>query len=130
MANRAQSAIEFIILVGLMIFIFLSYTLIFQKNVASRTYEKRVLTVNELALSVQDEIDLASSSITGYERSFEIPQQIINLNYNITLTEGVVYIITEDNKIALSHSIQNVTGQIQKGTNTIKKNETGVFLNY
>jgi hypothetical protein len=129
MEKKAQSAVEFIILLGVMLFIFLAYTQVFQKNLAEKSKEQRVFLIQDLALTVQNEIDLASSSTSGYERTFKVPEKILNIEYSISLVDNSVYVITNDNKIATSLPIQNVTGEIQKGDNFIKKNESGVYIN-
>jgi len=87
MSKKSQSAIEFMILLGLMLFIFLAYSQTFQKNLGERSKEQRVLIIQDLALTVQNEINLAHSSVDGYERTFKIPQQILNIGYSITLVD-------------------------------------------
>ena len=129
MSKKSQSAIEFMILLGLMLFIFLAYSQTFQKNLGERSKEQRVLIIQDLALTVQNEINLAHSSVDGYERTFKIPQQILNIGYSITLVDNLVYIVTEDQKISLALPIQNVTGQIQKGNNLIRKVNGEILLN-
>jgi len=129
MEKKSQSSLEFIILVGAMLFFFIAFTYTIQKNVASKTNEQRNLEVNDLALSVKSEIDLAFSSSDGYERTFSLPNKILNLEYNITLVEGFVYLQAENNKISLAIPVRNVTGQIQIGDNVIRKLNGEVFLN-
>jgi len=82
-----------------------------------------------VALIVQDEINLALKSSEGYNREFKIPEKIINQDYDINLTGGLVYIITEDEKSAIALSIANVSGQIKKGYNLIKKENGIIYLN-
>jgi len=129
MKKKAQSSIEFLILVGAVMFIFITFSLALQTTTLSKIKEKRALEVENLASIVQNEIALASSSLDGYERTFNIPQKIVNLDYTITLDTGIVYIATDDLSIALSLPTKEVTGQIQKGDNIIKKEGGEVLLN-
>jgi hypothetical protein len=129
MNEKSQSSIEFMILVGAVLFIFITISLALQTTTVSKSKEKRALEVQNLALIVRNEIDLAFSSLDGYERTFNIPQKIINLDYTIILDNGVVYIITEDSSVALSLSTKPVTGQLQKGDNLIRKMGGELFLN-
>ena len=129
MNHKSQSAIEFMTLIGVVLFFFLMLILAFQQNIAEKTYEKRNQAVQELAFSVQNEIAIASAATDGYEREFEIPQNILNADYTINLTDNSVFLLTADGKHGLSLPVQNVTGDIVKGMNTIKKINGGVFLN-
>jgi len=128
MEKKAQSAIEFLILIGAMLFFFISMLAVFQQDLALKAKEKRTLEVQEIALTVQNEINIAAEATDGYQRQFTIPQTILNLGYEITLTEGVVYIKTDDGKHAMALPIPEVTGQIQKGTNTIQKQNSEILI--
>ena len=129
--KNAQSSIEFMILVGFVLFFFALFILIIQGNISDRTRERQNLLIKELALSVQDEIRLANGAGEGYIREFNVPEKVGNLNYEISIPEGVVYIKTTDDKIAIALPIQNVSADssIIKGTNVIKKEDGEVKLN-
>ncbi len=129
MGKKAQSAIEFIIIIGVMMTIFLIFTFIFQSNLTEKTKAQRGLMVQDIASNVQDEIELAYASTDGYFRQFEIQEKIINIDYTIQLVDEVVYIYTADNQHALALPVKNVTGQVQKGQNTITKQEGIVCVN-
>ena len=126
---KSQSAIEFIILIGAVLFIFISLSLVFQQNLREKNAEKRNQEVFNLAKSVQQEIDLAAISSDGYQRTFTLPSRIIKADYNVTLIDNFVYIKTLDNRHALSLPVKNLSGQIQKGNNIIRKINGTVFLN-
>ncbi len=128
MDKKAQSAIEFLILTGAVLFFFISMLAVFQQDLALKAKEKRNLEVQEIALTVQNEINIAAEATDGYQRQFKVPQTILNLDYSITLDSGVVYINTADNRHAMALPIQNVTGNIQKGTNIIQKQDGIVSL--
>ena len=127
--KRSQSAIEFIILVGFLLFFFTVFFLTIQGNISDKLRERTNLRLKEIAVGVQDEINLASQASEGYYREFKIPTTISGLDYEINLTEGVVFIRTSDEKYALSLSVQNTTGDILKGENNITKKEGLVKLN-
>jgi len=129
MTAKAQSSIEFIIVVMAVFFFFISLVLIFQQNIGEKTREKRVFAVQELALQVQNEINLASTTTSGYERQFEIPTTILGADYTISVIEGVVFIKTLDEKHAIVLPIPEINGEIQIGSNTIRKINDSVYLN-
>lgn len=128
-SNRSQSAIEFVILVGVVIFFFTIFFIVLNESMSEKTIQKQKMNVEDVAIAVQNEINLASESSEGYSRQFKIPDNINGRDYQINITEGLVYLKTSDNKNAMALPVRVVTGQLVKGSNTIKKNESGIFLN-
>ncbi len=128
-SKRSQTAIEFVILVGFVLFFFAAFSLVIQGNMSDKLREKKTLAIKEIALTVQDEINLASESIDGYSRSFKLPENLNGQEYSININEGMVYIITTDKKYAMALPVANVTGNVNKGLNTIKKDNGKVMLN-
>ena len=129
MNKKLQSAIEFLILVGAVLFIFVLFLGLFQQNIGEKTKEKRNYVMTELALSVQNEISLASEASNGYQRQFQIPQNILGLDYEINITSGLVYVRTKDKEHSLALPVQNITGDLNITHNTIKKLNGIVYLN-
>ncbi|MBU0467345.1 MAG: hypothetical protein KJ718_04735 [Nanoarchaeota archaeon] len=129
MVKKSQSAIEFIILVGLMLFLFSSFLFVFQQNLEKKIEQKRNLEIKDLALTIQNEINIAAETSSGYQRSFSIPEKIIKLDYGISVADGFLYLNTSDSKHAIGLPIPTVIGEIQKGTNTITKINSTVYLN-
>ncbi len=127
--KRGQSSIEFLILVGAVLFIFIIFLGLFQQNIGQKTIEKRNHEVTELALTVQNEINLASEASNGYRRQFTIPQKILGSDYDINITSGSVYVRTRDGKHALAIPVQNVTGDMNKTINNIRKVNGTIYLN-
>ncbi|MBS3088689.1 hypothetical protein J4402_02815 [Candidatus Pacearchaeota archaeon] len=129
MKKKSQSAMEFMIIAGAMFLAFISVLLVFQQNLLVKSEEKQRLEVQEIALAVQNEINLAIDSTDGYYRNFTIPEKIINQDYTITVSEGLVYIITDDEKHSIALPIPPVNGTIQKGPNIIRKQNSIIYLN-
>ena len=100
--KRGQSAIEFLILVGAMLFVFVLFLGLFQKNIGEKIVEKRNYALTELALTIQNEINLASEASNGYSRTFEIPKDILGSDYDVNITSGMVYARTRDGVHALA----------------------------
>ncbi len=128
-SKRSQSAIEFIILVGFILFFFTTFFLAIQGNISDKLEERKTLRIKEIALAVQDEINLASQSSEGYYREFKIPNDISGQDYEVEIIEEMVYVKTQDGKHAIALPVQNVTGQIEKPDNIIKKENGVVKLN-
>ena len=128
--KSGQSSIEFIILIGFLAFFFLVLALIFQGNIHDAQSQQRDDLLKEIALTVQNEINLATSSIDGYSRNFTISQGILGVPYEIDITNGEVYLKTGDGLHALSYPVSNVTGNVLKGVNIIRRLSGVVYLNY
>ena len=129
MKTKAQTTIEFLILIAAVMLFFTAFLIVVNNNIATKSREKINLQLNELALTIKSEIDLATNSLNGYSRSFEIPNYIGNLDYQPNITEGHIYLRTTDEKYSLAIPVNPVTGNIQKGSNLIRKINDTVYLN-
>ena len=127
-STHAQSSIEFIILLGFLLFAFSAFFLIIQGNMSDKLDARNNMAIKGIAIQVQDEINFAFSSSEGYYREFKIPENINGVNYDIELGDGVVYVNQQD-KYALSLPIKDFRGDIVKGNNYIKKLGGEVLLN-
>ena len=130
MKKNGQSAIEFSILIGVVISFFLIFLFAIQGSISSKVIENTDLTLKEIALNVINEVNLASNSVDGYYREFEIPSKILGKEYEINITDGIVYIRTLDNERALSLPAVSVVGDVYIGKNIIRKEEGVVYINY
>ena len=130
--KRAQSAMEFLIIIGAMLFVFVSLLAVFQQNIAMKARENRDLEIKDLALTVKNEINLAAASTSGYSRTFTIPSTLSGIDYTITADEGTLYIITTDNRHSIALPIPEVAADSQPlvdSENTITKDDDGVHIN-
>jgi len=127
--KNAQSAIEFVILVGFILFAFTAFFLVIQENISDELREKKDLAIREVALTVQDEINLALETSEGYYREFKIPERIINQDYEINIIDDMVYVRTKDGRNAISLPVANVTGDVNIPLNIIRKEDGEIKLN-
>lgn len=127
--NKGQSAIEFMIIVGALLFFFSFLLFILYGTLVQQTHEGVNAEVQAIAEQVQREVVLAVSAEDGYQRQFFLPTRIGTLNYTATLVNTSVYVHTDDGKFALSLPIYPVSGFLQKGTNTIRNVNGSIFFN-
>jgi hypothetical protein len=128
--QKAQSAIEFFILIGSMLFIFVTLLGLISGNIGQKEYQKRDIAAKELALSLQDEINLAQAASDGYSRQFKMPFTTLGYDYNVTLVDGYVYVQSLDGKHALALPGYNASGQpVVIGDNNITKRNGTIYLN-
>jgi hypothetical protein len=127
--RKSQSSIEFVILVGFILFFFVIFLLIIQENLSVKKYQSQSFEIKELALNIQNELNLALEASEGYQRQFRIPAQIAGLDYEVNITQGMVYIRTQNQKHALALPVPDSVGDVSKGVNIIKKQNGMIRIN-
>ena len=126
--NKAQGVIEFTIIFSALIFFFVLFFAIIQFNTNQKNLEKQNIIANNIALSVRDEISLASESSEGYSRNFTIPQKLDNIyDYNISINDN--RLVTNTDKYQYVLTIPDITGAVVKGNNLIKKTNNSIIIN-
>ncbi len=129
MLKKSQSSIEFIILTGIIMLFFSVFFLSIQESGSDKLREKRAFLAKQTAFIVQDEINLALKSGDGYERRFVLPESLDGMDYNAIVIDEMIYIKTADNKSAVALPIPKITGNLVKGENTIRKENSEIKLN-
>ena len=126
---KGQSAIEFLILVMAILFLFVGLLYFIYGKIADTQNEAVSVAVNEIALTVQDEINLAHGSADGYSRQFFLPSNINGLEYEANIIEDSVYVRTTNGRHAVAIPISEVTGDVLIGNNLVYKISGVVYLN-
>lgn len=127
--KKGQSAIEFFMLIGALMFFFLVFFIAINFKIGETRNENINIAMNEIAKGVQDEIALATEFSDEYFRYFDVPLKVEGINYDINITDGFVHVRTYNGLHALALPVQNVTGNVVKGQNFIRKTGGRVFLN-
>jgi len=127
--EKAQTSVEFMILMGFVLFSLIAFLMVIQSNLLEKNVERKTRAIEEIALIVQDEINLAHESSEGYFREFELPSDVDRMDYEINITAGFVYVRTTNIDYAISIPVQNVTGDVNAGDNSIRKVNGEVILN-
>lgn len=127
--RRAQSSVEFMILVGFVLMFFIAF--LFSLAIASsdRLVERQRLAIQQIAQTVQEEVAFAHSTVDGYERTFVLPLQIVNLDYELDVVDSLLYVHAIEGQQALAVSIKNVTGTFVPGSNTLRRSNGTVYAN-
>lgn len=89
--------------------------------------EKNMEIAKEIVVSVENELFSAAKVRTGFIRNFNIPQTINNQNYSINIEMADIILIYDN--IDFYGVTPNVTGNLQKGVNTIKNIDGKIYLN-
>lgn len=126
---RGQSAIEFVILIMAVLFLFVGLLYFIQGKIADSQNQAVSVAVNEIALTIQDEINLAHGSANGYSRPFFLPLNLNGFEYEAEILEDSVYVRTVNGKHAVALPISEVIGDVLIGDNLVYKINGTVFLN-
>ncbi len=126
---RGQSALEFMLLVGFVMFMFVALYGVLNMQLSDRVQQGIYESLLDRSQAVQDEIALAHASEDGYRRVFTLDAEVYGQPYNMTIVDGFVYTRTIDGVYALSLPVLNVAGQLVIGVNIIENVDGAVFLN-
>lgn len=128
-SKKAQSAVEFMIIVMFLVFLMIILFEAIYENRAAKINAQRDIFMNDVALAIKDEINLAHSASDGYMRIFKVPAEAFGVSFNASIREGDIYLASYDGKHALAHAVANVTGDVKIGDNLIEKINGSVYLN-
>lgn len=127
--RKAQSSVEFMVLIAFVLFFFLTFLYAINVSGSDRSYEKQSLVIQDVARTIQEEIAFAYSTSDGYQHTFVLPATIVSFDYQIDFIGSNVYIHTLNGKQALSVPVKNVTGTAHPGSNIVRKANGVVYLN-
>lgn len=127
MPKNAQSAFEFLLLVGVVFFAMVILVAAFYSNIAKLRGERDFFVAKDTAFIIQNELVLANQVEDGYSRSFFLPERLDGQQYSLTTSNNSLTITTQ--KASYSVRIPQVEGTIAKGMNNITKTNNVVSLN-
>lgn len=124
---KAQAAMEFMILVGVLLFIFVIMLGVVSSKTTYIAKKRETMTGEDIVTKVQKEINLAARVLDGYSREFTLPEKIGNKDYNISMAGNEVILSLEGQDFW--RVIPSVVGNITKGNNKINKTNGVIYLN-
>jgi hypothetical protein len=129
MNEKAQSVIEFSIIIGVVFFFFIVFLAVIGENITGKVVESRDVALKEVAFTVIDEINLAVNGGDGYYRKFILPERVVSEEYEISIEDGQVYARTLDGNQALAMPVEEVQGNPVPGVNIIRNIDGVALLN-
>jgi len=122
--KRGQVAMEFLMLIGLSIVMLLVFLTSVDIVSRQKTDEKTFYELDDLGVTIQKEIILASELENGYRRNIDIPQTVNGRNYVLDSGNASAYTayisITFEGRELFYH-IPLINGTPTKGKNIITK---------
>lgn len=124
---KAQVALEFL----LMFIAIASFSLImigmFSYVSKNKIEEKNNQAALNILKIIEKEILLSTKMQNGYYKEFKIPKKINNDIYNISINNSELKLMIQGKQFI--KIIQNISGDIKLGTNTIRKKNDIIYLN-
>lgn len=138
MITKAQSAVELTLIITFMFLVFFIFFLVVGSKMADVQKDENRQLLEDLTKIIKEEIVLASNVEDGYFRTFEIPQALTGLNFNMSLlretgvnhTELVITFVNYTDDVSYIERLpKNITGNLSKGINNISKKKGVICLN-
>jgi hypothetical protein len=124
---KAQSAMEFLALTGVLLIVFIFFYMIVFERINLINDQKDVTVGQDIAQKVQREILLAARVSDGYRREFFLPDRVEGFTYSITISGRELSVQTPKTEVV--KPIPIVVGNIAKGTNIIQKTDGIIYIN-
>ncbi len=127
---KSQIALQFIIIISILLFIFIVFLGIISNRNAELNKEELMIQAQDMVNAVQKELVIATTVVDGYSREFHIPSKIGNQNYSIYIggpTNATLILSFSNNDF--TRRIPPITGQPTPGLNRINKAGGVVYLN-
>jgi hypothetical protein len=125
--KRGQGAIEFVVILGVVLFFFVAFFSVIKLNLEKRNLEKERTIAQNIALDIQYEINTAKKSSEGYYREFKVPENILGKDYEVNLSGNRIYVAMEN--VGISYKVSEASGSVKKGSNIIQNQNGTVYLN-
>lgn len=124
---KSQASVEFMILVGMLVIIFLVMT---SSNISLQQGMINIKSDTEarkLSDKIAFEVNTAAKSGDGYKRKFLIEESFAGISdFTIEVGDYQVRIVWSDRQVSSEIVTRNITGVVNKGQNLIE-NRNGVI---
>ena len=141
MRTRAQSSVEFALVVTIVGIVFSVFIVFFNARIVDVQQQKNYALLEDVGKVIKSEIDLASVVENGYVRTFYLPEDLSGMDYKISYKNGstlhanysFVVIEFEDKDVSTGNYIffltPNLTGDFVRGEeNTITKIDDEIIV--
>ncbi|MBI2651028.1 hypothetical protein HYX01_01005 [Candidatus Woesearchaeota archaeon] len=127
--NNAQFAVEFVILMAFMFFVFLGFLAVIASKILESKETERQKITEDIAIVAENEINLAKSATNGYSRNFNLPDKVKGNTYTIKIISNRELVVDYVDKEHILFLQENVVGNLNVGANLIKKDNGIVYIN-
>lgn len=126
--RKGQSSIEFVMILGILFFMFMAIFAVIQGRMNSVARERSMVMLDQIGNVVRQEVMLAGSARGQYVREFYLPELMGGYNYSIMSNQAEIAIRLGDSDYVIFLN-QNITGPMRKGKNIIRNLDGNITLN-
>ncbi|MFH1211569.1 MAG: hypothetical protein V1659_01430 [Candidatus Woesearchaeota archaeon] len=120
--KKSQTGLEFMILFGFMMIVFLLFFMFVQDRLSETSKEQKDAALKDVSLTIMNEIALARSARNGYSRSFFLPDELNDEPYSVEISEdNLELVVRQGDSEHLTFLDPDVSGDISFGKNVIIK---------
>ncbi len=87
MPRKSQSSLEFTVIISFMFIIFLAFFYVIGNRLVQIREDNDRMLLDDFGDYLKNEVSFASTSVDGYERSFEVPSTLSGRNYNLKIND-------------------------------------------
>ena len=125
--KRGQIAAEFMLFSGVALIVAIIFVSISLSQTKTLYETRESLLLQDIALKIKNEVSIASNTEDGFSRDFSLPEKINDRDYNISIINNTLVVWTDTSNQIIR--ILNITGHLNKGSNTITKTNGVIYLN-
>ncbi|MCK4551000.1 MAG: hypothetical protein KAT91_03525 [Candidatus Aenigmarchaeota archaeon] len=127
--NKGQSGLELVMLTS---FALLAFSVVYLSFI-DKDIDTISERINNLARKTTDDIAfdirVAVTEGDGYEKNFTIAESFYGVSYVVNVTDYLVFIAVNDRSFLSHIPVENITGTITPGKNTIISSEGKIHAN-
>ena len=123
----SQVSFEFMVVLFIVVLITAVFGVFAGQRLSEIRRQHSVEQLEDVALAVKNEIDVAHSVELGYVRTFDLPYYLGTDNYSVGIENNFVFVSLKQLDFVLA--VLPVSGTLQKGTNIISNVNGSVMLN-
>jgi len=124
--RKSQVAFEFMVVLFLVILITMVFGTVAADRLGELKDEQLKVQMQDVALTVKNEIDIAHSMVSGYSRTFVLPYYLGNEYYTVEIENNFVVVTSKGRELVMA--IQPLNGTLRQGINFIAKTGDTVFM--
>ena len=127
--KRGQGSTEFVLISSIMFLIFIGMFIVIQGRISSAQKTQLFNSLDEMGRVINTEIRMADSVKGFYARKFFLPDTLGGYNYSLVLKNKSEIAIKAGDTDYVLFLDDNVSGNITKGWNVIRKWEDNITIN-
>jgi len=124
--TKSQVSMEFVFLVGLAFMIMVIFIAATRSEFDDLRFEEERTGVQDVAVTIQHELILASNMRDGYTRDFDLPEEISGKTYTIQIINTTLLVYTNDYEYVVN--VPPIIGSVDQGSNRINKSNSFIYI--